>query len=126
MQANEHKNSEFQAVKDELNDNQDFSDSVSHGVTPDTLDYGKLFALVFAGVMLVVVLVFIAITMFNYFTFQSSQNAAVNAVFYELEELRAKHELELTTFGVVDEQAGIFRVPVDSAITLIVNEYTTP
>jgi hypothetical protein len=126
MQTKETHTDKKNAVSQEMESNAAFAESVNYGVSPDSLNYGKLFGLVFVGIIVVVGLVFTAKTMFNYFSFQASQKAAVNAVFYDLEDLTQKHQQTLTTFGVVDEQAGIYRVPVDSAITLIVQEYNNP
>ncbi len=98
-------------------------ESINYGVTPDTLNYKRLFGYFFGGIILVSVMVYGSKTMFNYFSFKASQEAAINAVFYDIEELRAKDKEILTTFGVVDEDKNLYRVPVDSAITLILNDY---
>ena len=111
------------------NDIQDFLDdksvkeSLSLGASPDKLNYRSLFGWFFAGIMTVVVFIYIAMTLFSYFSFHQSQNSAASAIYYELEDLRAKHIETLTTFGVVDEEAGVYRVPVDSAITLVLEDY---
>jgi hypothetical protein len=98
--------------------------SLNYGVTPDKLNNKKLFGLFLAGIILVVVLVYISMTLFNYYAFTSSQAAAESAVFYEIEDLKAQDKQLLTTFGVIDEESGLFRVPVDTAITLILEDYT--
>jgi hypothetical protein len=37
----------------------------------------------------------------------------------DLEELRAEEEKELTSYGWVDEKAGIARIPIDEAIKIV-------
>lgn len=98
-------------------------DSIRLGVSPDDLNYKKLFGYTFLGIVIVAVLLILSVYMFRYAAFQKSQEAAINAEFYELNDLRNRHNHELTTFDVINEDAGIFRVPVDSAITLILDEY---
>lgn len=98
-------------------------ESVQIGASPDTFDYKKLFGLFLAGILLVVALVLFAMTYFNYLTFKQTQEAAESAVYYQLETLRANDAEVLNNFGVVDSDAGIYRVPVDSAATLVVEDY---
>ena len=109
-------------IQDFLND-KNVKESLSIGATPDKLNYKSLFGWFLAGTLTVVLFIYIAMTMFRYFSFQQSQQSAETAVFYELEDLRAKHKETLTTFGVVDEEAGVYRVPVDSAVTLVLEDY---
>lgn len=104
-------------------ESEDFKSSANYGVTPDVLNYKKLFGLTLAGIILVVGLVYFSMVLFDYYAFKASQDAAINAVFYEIEELRAKDASELTTFGVINDEEGIFRIPVDSAMTLVLEKY---
>lgn len=109
-------------IKDFLSD-EESKHSVSLGATPDSLDYKKLFGLFFAGIFLTVVLIIIAVNLFNYYAFKQSQNAAESAVFYELQDIKNRDHEILTTFGVVDAETGTYRVPVDSAVTLVLEDY---
>ncbi|HAC15263.1 MAG TPA: hypothetical protein DCE78_04880 [Bacteroidetes bacterium] len=109
-------------IQDFLND-KSVKESLAKGASPDKLNYKSLFGWFFAGILTVVVFIYIAMTLYNYFSFHQGQKSAASAVFYELEDLRAKHNEELTTFGVIDDSSGVYRVPVDSAITLILEDY---
>ncbi len=42
--------------------------------------------------------------------------------FYEIDEMKFNDQETLNSFGVVDPEAGIYRIPIDSAITQIANE----
>jgi len=97
--------------------------SVQLGATPDTLNYKKLFGLFLAGILLVVALVYFAMVYFNYLTFKQTQEVAESAVYYQLETLRANDTEVLNNYGVVNAETGIYRVPVDSAATLVVEDY---
>lgn len=92
------------------------------GVVEDKLNDGNLFFLFTAGVILVVVLVFAAFQMYRYFDFKASYKAALAATYPEITNLKATHQRELTTVGVIDAENGIYRIPVDSAFTLILND----
>lgn len=104
--------------------NEEHKSSADYGVTPDKLDNKKLFLLFIAGIILVTLMVYFSMTLFNYYAFTTSQAAAESAVFYEIEDLKAQDKELLTTYGVVDEENGVFRVPVDTAITLILEDYS--
>lgn len=109
---------------DEFMLDQESSYSVNYGVTPDRLDNRRLFGLIFIGILIVSVMIGGVQILFNYYSYAGSRVAAETAVFFELEDIRARDKELLTTFGVVDSDNGVYRVPVDSAITLILEDYT--
>jgi|GEM_PF-2514700 len=101
---------------------EDLRKDIELGVVPDRLNDGKLFRLFLAGILLVVGMVLFAAELYRYIDFKTSFQAAVAAQYPELQRLEAKHANELTTTAVLDSTSRIYRIPVDSAITLIVNE----
>lgn len=103
---------------------QELRRDLEHGVVPDTLNYKKLFPLFLAGILLVVALVIGAMQMYRWLDFQSSYNAAVTATYPDIQNLKQRHQADLTSTGVVDADQQVYRIPVDSAITLILNEQT--
>ena len=92
------------------------------GVVEDKLEDGKLLLLFGAGVLVVVVMIFAAMEMYRYFDFKASYKAAVEAVYPDIQNLKASHQQELTTVGVIDADKQIYRIPIDSAFTLVLNE----
>lgn len=109
--------------KDDILSNPEIQESIRYGAMPDKLNYTKLFGYTFLGIVVVVILLAISWQLFRYTAFQKSQQAAINAVFHELEDLRYRHNRDLHAFEVIDEENGIFRVPIDSAMTLVVEDY---
>jgi hypothetical protein len=101
---------------------QELREELELGVVEDKLDDGNLLRLFGIGVILVVVLIFAAFEMYRYFDFKSSYNAAIEAVYPEIQNLKATHQNELTTVSVLDAEKQIYRIPVDSAFTLVLNE----
>ncbi len=100
----------------------EFRRELEYGVVPDELNYKKLFPLFFAGILLVLALVIGAMEMYRWLDFQSSQNAAVSATYPAINNLKQQHKADLTSTGVIDTDNQVYRIPVDSAITLILNE----
>lgn len=100
----------------------EFADHYEYGVTPDKLNYGRLtFWSIFGTV---VILLFIVAIMFTYqYTFQSSgQQASEQSQFYDINELQEREQMKLSSFGVVDLEEGVYRIPIDSAIARIAKD----
>jgi hypothetical protein len=101
---------------------EDLRKDMELGVVPDLLNDGKLFRLFLAGILVVVAMVLFAAELYRYIDFKTSFQAAVAAQYPDLQRLDAKHANDLSTVAVLDSTRRIYRIPVDSAITLIVNE----
>lgn len=113
-------NDEIEEVSLEANDS--FIDSVKYGVTKDILNYSRLtFWTVFGTAVLIV---FITSVMFihEYTRTASLQYQSDRSQFYSIQELQSNDLETLESFGVVNPEEGIYRIPVDSAITIIANE----
>lgn len=99
-----------------------FVDSVTYGATKDTLNYSRLtFWTVFGTAVLII---FITSVMFihEYTRTASLQNQFEQSQYYNIQEIESNDRATLESFGVIDPDAGIYRIPIDSAITIIVNE----
>ena len=99
-----------------------FSESVSYGADPDRLNYPRLifWSLFGTGIVLFTVLAIMAV--YNYTITSAEQSRAAESQFYNISELEARDRATLESFGVVDLEAGIYRIPIDSAMTLIAEE----
>ena len=100
-------------------DDNDFIYAVSHGVEEENLDYKKI--LFWSGFGIVTVTVFIvALIFFAQFSFTNAQRNASNTSSYlEITKLKADQTEHISTYGVVDLEAGIYRIPIDQAINKI-------
>lgn len=96
-----------------------FAGAVSHGVNDDTMNYSKLF--IWSGLGIITVVVFVVALMFfaQYSFFNAQQNASVTSSYLEVTKLKADQTEELNSFGVVDLEKGIYRIPIDEAINKI-------
>lgn len=100
----------------------EFAADYEFGATPDKLNYRRLvFWSTFGSV---VILLFIVAIFYVYqFTFQGvGQQSSESSQYYDINQLREDDQERLNSFGVVDLEEGIYRIPVDSAISRIVED----
>lgn len=105
-----------------LEASENFVDSVEYGATFDKLNYNRLtFWSVFGTA---VILLFIISIMFihEYTRTSALQRSDESSLYYDINELQEQEKETLESFGVVDPEEGIYRIPIDSAITIISNE----
>lgn len=112
---------EKSSVQLKVND-KDVAQSVEKGVMDDKLNYGKLGF--WSGVGFVVFIVFMVslVYIFQYKQFLDEQKAA-DSQFQQIKELRAQSQERLSSFGVVNQEEGIYHIPIDSAMHKVVSEY---
>ena len=110
---------EVSAWVSELKSNAIFIEAVSHGVENENLDYSKLFFWSGLGIATVVVLI-VGLIFFSQFAFSNAQNNASNSSTYlEITKLNADQTEHLNSFGVVDLEAGVYRIPIEEAINKV-------
>ena len=95
------------------------SAAITHGVNDDYLNYNKLFFWTIFGTGLVVVIIYGLIHFAQASWFDAQNEASLNSQYSEIKELKAKDSETLNSFGVVDLEAGTYRIPIDQAINNI-------
>jgi hypothetical protein len=105
-----------------LEASENFIDSVEYGATFDKLNYNRLTFWSVFGTS--VILVFIISIMFihEYTRTSALQRSDESSLYFDINELQEQDKETLETFGVVNPEEGIYRIPVDSAITIMANE----
>ena len=101
-------------------DDEDLYRYVQHGVHEDKLNYKKLTFWSVLGTALVIIIIALLIPFSQMTLFNAKMDASENSTPLEIRELRAQDEEILNSFGVVDLENGIYRIPIDSAISKIV------
>lgn len=97
-------------------DDETFIHSLSFGVQDDDFNYRKLFFWSGFGIATVVVFV-VALIFFAQYSFDSAQrNVSVTSSYYEITQLTEDAEAHLNSYGVVDLEEGVYRIPIDEAI----------
>ena len=106
----------------DVND-QEFSRIVNLGVMEDKLDIKNVTLWTVITTVIVVILIVIAINIYNYFKFDQEFNQAINTQYTEIRNLKTNAQNQLTTFEVISPEEGVFRIPIDSAKTLVIQNY---
>jgi hypothetical protein len=96
--------------------------SVEYGATFDKLNYPRLAFWSVFGTATIVIFIVAIMYIYDYTRSSTAQDGAQRSQFYNIEEIQQRDRTKLDTFGVVDPDEGIYRIPIDSAITLIANE----
>jgi hypothetical protein len=78
-----------------------------------------------SGLIGVVILVVMLVWLRSYFF--DTRNAYVEEMVLSVEnpklkELRAREDIELNSYGWMDQETGVVRIPIDRAIELVVSE----
>lgn len=99
--------------------NESFIESVEFGVTKDDLNYHKL--IFWSSFTIGIIIIFaVSLVYFAQFSLWDAQKeTSYNSPNAEVHTLHAQQQHELNTFGVVDIENGIYRIPIDSAISKI-------
>lgn len=107
--------SEHEKVDVEIKDSK-VARSVEHGVMDDQLNYKRLISWSVLGVILVAIFVKGLIEMFQYNETLIQERVSADTEFYQVNQLKREARDKINSFGVVDLENGVYRVPVDSVI----------
>ncbi len=105
-----------------LDASEDFTRSVEYGASFDNLNYKRLTFWSVFGVAAVLLFIVAIIYVHDYTTDGFGQDRAADSQFYEIQEIQQRDQATLGSFGVVDPDEGIYRIPIDSAITIIAED----
>ncbi len=103
-------------------EDKELAEAVSYGVHNDELNYNKLFFWTTFGTALVIVLIVGLIQFSEVSYFNAQQEASINSDYSEIEQIKAKDQETLNSYGVVDPEAGTYRIPIDQAIEEIAED----
>lgn len=115
-------NSENEEFNINVND-EEFARSVSKGVMDDNPNYSRLLFWSILGTVIFAFFVYILASIYDFNKYLTEQNVSASDNFYQVEQLKEKANKRLTSFGVVDSEKGIYRIPIDSAINEYVEEH---
>lgn len=100
----------------------DFAKSIEFGATFDTLNYNRLTFWAVFGTAVILLFIVSVMFMYEYTRTSSMQDRSEQSIYYDIEELKRADQVKLDSFGVIDPNEGIFRIPIDSAITIIATD----
>ena len=113
-EADEHI-SEESTVDVEISDEK-VADSVEHGVMLDQLNMKRLVFWSVFGIILVLIFVQALFEMYQYHERNVREAVAADTEYYQVNQLKREAREQLNSYGVVDLENGIYRIPIDSAI----------
>lgn len=105
-----------------LDASDDFIASVNYGANFDNLNYRRLIFWSVFGTAIIVIFVQSIMFIHDYTQSSSVQLRSEQSQFYNIGEIQQNDQEILNSFGVVNAEEGIYRIPIDSAITQIANE----
>ncbi|MEM8488617.1 MAG: hypothetical protein AAF564_23920 [Bacteroidota bacterium] len=101
------------------------SDDLHHGlvgVEKESISVPLVLAIVVVTVVIVTGLVITGFTLTKMTSQETLANSSSASEYPELRDVEAAAAAALTQYGVVDAEAGVFQIPIDQAIDLMVNE----
>ena len=101
-----------------------FEQSLDYGVAYDDINLRTVSFWIVLGIVIVAIILYGVYNLYSYNQFLSSQQAAIETEFHELEERRKRDHERLHSLEVIDEEEGRYRIPIDSAMTILVQEQT--
>lgn len=99
----------------EIDDDQ-VAHSVDHGVMADKLNYKRLIFWSVFGTVLVIIFVRALFEMYQYNMQVTQERVSSDSEYYQVNQMKKEGQQQLESFGVVDLENGIYRIPIDSAI----------
>lgn len=103
-------------------DNEVFVAAINHGVEEEGLDIKAITMWSVLGIVTVIVFV-AALIPFSQFAFNSAkENVNVTSSYYEIRQLNEDADAVLSSYGVVNGEEGIYRIPIDEAINKMASD----
>ncbi len=99
---------------------QEFDTDVEFGATEDRLNYRGLFFWGTLGTVMITIAVVVLINVYGMTITTATERAGAESQYMGLGEVEARDADVLGSFGLVDAEQGVYRVPVDSAIEMLV------
>ncbi len=99
-----------------------FITSVNHGVEEEDLDIKAIVKWSVLGIVTVVVFVAVLIPFAQFSLTTAKENVNVTSSYYEIRQLNEDAEAILNSYGVVNGEEGIYRIPIDEAINKIATD----
>jgi transposase-like protein len=100
-------------------DDDELISAVQHGVMNDNLNFKRLLFWTGLGTVLIVIFVISIVKFSQYSLFETQKEVSAKDTPSDIKELKAEQNKVLDTYGVVDLEEGIYRIPIDSAISRI-------
>ena len=105
------------------NDTQ-FNEAVLFGAEQDSVNVGNLFKWTVITIIFVLGLIYTGFQLYTYFTYTTAESQAISTTYEILDTYKMNNEKRLSSYGIVNEDNGIYHLPIEKAIDLTVDAYT--
>lgn len=106
----------------EIEVSDDEAEALNYGATKDKVNVKRLAVYAVIVVATILTLDIVAVNLMKYNSFTIAQNTSQSSKYYLIDSLRTHADHILDTYGIVNLQKGIYRIPIDSAMALYVRE----
>lgn len=96
--------------------------SYKRGAMDDNPNYKRILFWSVLGFVIFIAFVYMLSSMYQYNSYTTEAEVSANSDYYQIKELNKKEDEILKSYGVVDAENGIYRIPIDSAINKYVEE----
>jgi hypothetical protein len=113
-------------VRAEVTGDTSYSDQEEEmGVEHEGIEASQILALTVVTIVIIGVLIAVLFQLYGSSTSNLRQDVAATANYPELRETRVQAERLLTQFERVENEEGVYRIPIDQAMELLVRESQT-
>jgi transposase-like protein len=102
--------------------NETFVQEVSYGATFDILNMKRLVFWTLFGTGFVVMTILALMGLYHYSKSSTIQQVSEESEYYEIRDLKQRDQEHLSTFGVVDLENGVYRMPIDTVISRMADD----
>jgi len=102
--------------------NSDLNKSIQKGAMDDSPNYRRLLFWAILGTIIFVLFVYMLASMYDYNIYKVEKEVSEASTYYQIEKLEQKEQERLTTFGIINAEEGIYRIPIDRAIDKYIEE----
>lgn len=92
------------------------------GAMSDKLDMRRIIFWCVFGIVIFGVLLGGIYFVFNYNKFVSTERATIGSEHQQINRMKQESQEHLSSFGVLDDEEGIYHIPIDSAFTIYLDD----
>ena len=96
---------------------EELANDYKFGATPDKLNYPRLTFWSIFGTSVMLIIVVAIFYIYDYTFDGAGQTASEASEYYQIGQIMERDQNRLNSFGVVDLEEGVYRIPIDSVIT---------
>lgn len=96
---------------------EELANDYNFGATPDKLNYPRLTFWSIFGTSVMLIIVVAIFYIYDYTFDGAGQAASESSEYYQIGQIMERDQNKLNSFGVVDLEEGVYRMPIDSVIT---------